>query len=224
MRTPGAVAQTAADTELPRASLVPTARSPPPRPPIQSTKTQGIAPRNLQAASNTHLHEAPAGSTALGPAPSGPVGSFFRPAFPLPSRAEVTAERCDWAAWRRGSGCLCCQKAEASHPGFWRPNSLQLRPLTVLVCTCHLPAFCDGAELRTAVRMGPPELRERRVEPGGEGGAAGCRLGSIRLACRLGLWGSHPGQVWAWSSEGSHLGMPKRGGADSPAGGSSSRV
>lgn len=174
MRTPGSVVQTAADTGLPPATLVPTARSPPPRPPIQSTTAQGTAPRNLQAASNTHLHEAPAGSTALGPAPSGPVVSFFRPAFPLPSKAEVTAERCDWAAWRRGSGCLCCQKAEASHPGFWRPNSLPSLPLAVPVCRCHLPAFCDGAELRTAARMGPPERRERRAKPGGEGGAVGC--------------------------------------------------
>jgi hypothetical protein len=87
----------------------------------------------------------------------------------------VTAERCDWVAWRRGSGYLRCQIAVASHPGLWRPVRFSLR-LWQAKCTdvIRLNSATDLSELRAAARMGPPERCERRAKPGREGDTVGC--------------------------------------------------
>lgn len=130
-------------------------------------------PATLTSAS-TRLHQT---APPTAPAPSGPVGCFFRPAFPLPSRAEVTSKRCDWAAWWRGSGCLCCQKAEASHRGLWRPTPFSLRlwqslcadvtrPPSATELSCRPP---PGWARQSAVRGG----RSREGRAARPGAAAG---------------------------------------------------
>lgn len=72
-------------------------------------------------------------------------------------RVPLLSERCRWS------------------PLPLETSSLQPPPLTIAVCRCHPPAFCYGAELRAAARMGPPERRERRAKLWeGRAARAGC--------------------------------------------------